>query len=318
MHRLPGPRTRMLRSMSRVHGLSRRVRHAALSLVPGPHRATLRRLYDAATVPTARAAVDISENDTGVWLTVRGGPRVQLPASCRQEIDQHFGTREAAAELHHFWREARVRGVLFDVGANNGLFSALYCLAHPLNRAVAFEPSPTLVDRIRDMARLNGIEDRVRIIDKAAAESAGERELLLAAHGGFVQPMPFAGTAQLDWHAVTVRTTTLDIESAGADRPTIVKIDVEGYEWEVLRGATALIRDTQPTVFLEVHLNYLERREIAPLDVIRLVTAEGYELSDLSDRRRSEYDVARSWASVLHLIARPTGGPVFMSMNGHA
>jgi FkbM family methyltransferase len=289
---------------------SRPIRRAALSLFSSSRRAALRRLYDAATAPSAGARIEISRTEMGGLLTIEGGPSIRIPVECRADIEQHFATREAAAELERFMRHARTPGFLFDVGANNGLFSVAYCLAHPANRAVAFEPSSPLVERIRQMARLNGVEQRLQVIAKAVADSPGERQLMLAARGAFVQVAAFAGTAQNDWQSLVIETTTLDLESAGSARPTLLKIDVEGFEWEVVRGAASLVATARPTIFLEVHLNYLEQRGISPLDVIGPIAACGYQFTDLSGRPRSVRSISRSWASVLHIIGKPAGaGP---------
>ena len=289
---------------------SRPIRRAALSLFSSSRRAALRRLYDSATAPSHGARIGISRAGTGGSLTIERGPSIAIPEECLADVEQHFATREASAELERFMRHAVTPGCLFDVGANNGLFSVAYCLAHPANQAVAFEPSAPLVERIRQMARLNGVQDRLQVVAKAVADSPGERQLLLAARGAFVQVAPFAGTAQNEWQTVAIETTTLDLEAARSVRPTLLKIDVEGFESEVVRGAASLIANTRPTIFLEVHLNYLEQRGISPLDVTGPIAACGYGFTDLSGRPRSERSVSKSWASVLHIIGQPAGaGP---------
>jgi len=289
---------------------SRPIRRAALSLFSPSRRAALRRLYDAATAPPPGAKVELSFGDDGGWLTIEGGPSVAIPGECRPDLEQHLATREAAAEFERFLRHARTPGFLFDVGANNGLFSVAYCLAHPANRAVAFEPSLPLVARIQEMARLNGVDQRLQVIAKAVADSAGDRQLMLAANGDFVQVVPFKGTAQNEWQSVAIATTTLDLASAGSAPPTILKIDVEGFEWEVVRGGMSLIATARPTVFLEVHLNYLEQRAISPRDVVEPLAACGYRFTDLAGRRQSVRRISTSWASVLHVIGTPAGaGP---------
>jgi FkbM family methyltransferase len=272
-------------------------------------RAALRRLFDVATAPPVESKINIVPAETGGLLTIEGGPSIAIPAQCLPDVQQHFATREATAELGSFMRDARNPGCLFDVGANNGLFSVAYCLAHRSNTAVAFEPSQPLVARIQQMALLNGVEGRLQVIAKALAESPGERQLMVATRGAFVQVAQFAGTAQNEWHSLPIETTTLDLEAARV-QPTVLKIDVEGYEWEVVRGGAALIANIRPTIFLEVHMNYLEQRGISPLQVIRPIAASGYQFTDLSGRRRSERSISKSWASVLHVIAYPAGnGP---------
>ena len=284
---------------------SRRLRRASLSLLPPRQRAALRRLYETTMAPPTGARAVFTERDGTVTIQIDGGPDIRIDPACRSAFELHFTSREAAAEVGHILQSARCAGVLFDVGANSGVFSLLYCLAHPQNHAIAFEPSAELAERIRRLSLLNGVGDRLQVIAKAVADSTEERELLLAGRGGFVQVAPFDGTAQNEWRRVTIEATTLDSVLAAGERPTIVKIDVEGFESEVLRGARTLIASSRPTFFLELHLNYLEQRRISPVDVIRELTAHGYDLVDLRGHSRTARDIQRSWASVLHLIARP-------------
>ena len=62
------------------------------------------------------------------------------------EVD--FGkAADLTAEVAAFLHECASPGVLFDVGANNGLFSLLFCRLDPLNRAIGYEPSPIFADR---------------------------------------------------------------------------------------------------------------------------------------------------------------------------
>jgi FkbM family methyltransferase len=286
--------------------MSRLIRRAALSMVSAPRRAALRRLYDVATAPPVDKTVGIVHTPEGGLLTIADGPSVRIPAECLADVQQHFATREAVAELVRFLGEAGHPGCFFDVGANNGLFSVVYCLTHASNRAVAFEPSQPLVERIRQLAELNGVAERIEIVAKAVADSPGERQLMLASRGAFVQVAAFAGTAQNEWQSLRIETTTLDLESARGAAPTVLKIDVEGFESEVIRGGATVIAAARPTIFLEVHLNYLEQRGVSPLDVTGPIASAGYEFRDLAGRTRSERSISESWAPVLHVIGKST------------
>ncbi|CEF48537.1 unnamed protein product [uncultured bacterium] len=283
---------------------SRRVRRQILSWLPDGPRTWLRRFYERVSAPADRAQATFTDCGATVVLQIAGGPSITLLPQARGDIERQFRDPEAAAELSRFMSYTADPGVLFDVGANYGLFALVYCLANRQSRAVAFEPSPRLAATIRQLADLNGVADRLRVVDKAVAEAIGVRELLLDLRGGYVQSAAFAGTTSGSWHTATLPLTTLDHEVAVV-RPTIVKIDIEGYEHEALLGADMLLADVRPMIFLELHLNYLQARQIAPSDVVALLTRHRYRLEDLRGRRRSVRGIARSWASVLHLTATP-------------
>jgi hypothetical protein len=66
-----------------------------------------------------------------------------------------------------------------------------------------------------------------------------------------------------------------------------------------------VLEEIRPVVFLELHLNFLEERRISPVAVVSLLVRQRYVLLGLDGRRMSERQIGQSWASVLHLIARP-------------
>ena len=228
-----------------------------------------------------------------------------IPSDARDDFEVHFTHGEHAAEVAVFLREAVPPGVLFDVGANDGLFSLLFCGAHRANRSFAYEPSPFFADRAVAIARMNQLEQRIEIVRRAVADGAGTRDLLVGELSGRVQTPPFSGTDCNGWVKPPASATTLDLEAVRVGPPSLVKIDVEGYEWEVLQGAGEMLERARPVVMLALHLNFLEERGIAATSVTRLLTRNGYDLFDLSNRRLSESRLARSWASVMHVIARP-------------
>ncbi len=155
------------------------------------------------------------------------------------------------------------------------------------------------------MAVLNGIAGQLVCVAEAVGDRAGSSEMLIDTHGGFVQTAAFAGTEQHEWRVITLSTTTVDDQTALMGSPSLIKIDVEGFEWEVLAGARATLDKARPTVCLELHLNYLESRGRDPLAVLAILTSRNYALFRLSGDPASAEQICRSWASNIHVVARP-------------
>lgn len=125
--------------------------------------------------------------------------------------------------LLHFLRE---EDLFVDVGANVGAY-CLLASAVAKARSVAVEPVPRSFAKLKRNLRLNGIEDRVEAHNIGLADQAGELRFT-ADRGGLNHVVAEGGLA------LPVR--RLDDVLAG--RPAaLVKIDVEGYEMGVLRGA---------------------------------------------------------------------------------
>ncbi len=286
--------------------LSRRLRRAGLSLVPARHRGQLRAWYEGLHFGRPRLTAAFEREAGLIRVTPSSGPSFVILPDCVWDVSVHFEHAEAAAELSSFLACSRAAGgTLLDVGANHALFSVLHCLANPRNRAVAYEPSAALCARIERIARLNGIDDRLQVVCRGLSDSGGAATLLHDAASGRMQLAPFAGTEQATWQASDVEMTTLDAEAAGRPGVTLVKIDVEGQEPEVLRGAAALLEDVRPVVLLELHLNYIEQRALDPVAVVSVLVKHRYHLFDVKGRAVCPADVARAWSGVMHLVARP-------------
>jgi FkbM family methyltransferase len=141
--------------------------------------------------------------------------------------------------------------IVFDVGANIGYYSLIFAERVGYEGEVhAFEPTPPLAERLRLNVDMNGFT-QVRVNQFAVADSVGAASLQLScedpeANSLFQQD---AGAGHL-----SVSTTTLDTYRAAnrVKRVDLVKIDCEGAEIHVLRGASALLTDEySPVVLLE-------------------------------------------------------------------
>jgi len=78
---------------------------------------------------------------------------------------------------------------------------------------------------------------------------------------------------------------TLDKYAENHDHPTVIKIDVEGAEIPVLRGATGLIEEEMPELFIEIHPEYKHPVDDGKSKVIRLLQEAGYNVSVAMDHR---------------------------------
>jgi FkbM family methyltransferase len=149
------------------------------------------------------------------------------------------------------WLLARVRPgtTAIDVGANVGMYAVPLALA--AGRVLAFEPAPDNVRRLRENLALNGLEN-VTVRPIALGERAGELLLRLGDDPMFHSTTEVAeqrGTGD----ELRVEACVLDDEwrTAGSPEVSVMKVDVEGGEPGVLRGATALLDAWHPSLLLE-------------------------------------------------------------------
>lgn len=152
--------------------------------------------------------------------------------------DQRRSARKARSLYRHFVKKG---DLCFDVGANVGNRTSIFIAIGA--RVVAVEPQPACVAELR--ARF-GDTRRLEIVEAALGGDLGMAELMLARYSTvaslspqWVERVRQAGRFDYDWNErLTVPLTTLDALIDVHGVPEFCKIDVEGYELEVLRGLT--------------------------------------------------------------------------------
>jgi len=144
--------------------------------------------------------------------------------------------------------------VVFDVGANTGLFAAAVFDHWPRAQVHSFEPQPQLVPRIREMAALNGLQDRHTINWCAVGGSSGEAEFFQNRNPISASLIKAKAARRSIRRVDRVAVTTLDeyARTRALTRADLLKLDVEGVELDALRGATNVLKSVR-LIFIEVH-----------------------------------------------------------------
>ena len=135
---------------------------------------------------------------------------------------------------------------LVDIGANSGVFSVLAAKVKKTS-VLAFEPIPQTYQRLISNIQLNRLSDSVICVNKGLSSSSGE--------------LSFTTTHDATNHVssnqekadglIKVLVSTLDDEvERYAINPTVLKIDVEGYEYFVLEGANRVLSTNSLNVIL--------------------------------------------------------------------
>ena len=122
-----------------------------------------------------------------------------------------------------------------DIGANFGLYTCIIGRQRLAERLIAFEPNRAVVERLRQHVALNGLAG-VEIHETAAGAKPHQAALALGAPG--YDALSSVVSAHPGGYPIGV--VTLDDTLDFAGQPLVIKIDVEGYELEVLRGAKKL------------------------------------------------------------------------------
>jgi FkbM family methyltransferase len=153
--------------------------------------------------------------------------------------------------------------VIFECGAHHGENTILLSTwAGPSGTVVAFEPVPHNARTVQKQVELNGLEN-VQVINAAVGSARGTVR------------MTDESNAQVS------RGPGIDVEVVRLDdfvhmNPTLLKIDVEGFEAELLRGAQEVLA-LRPKISLEVHTPSLPRYGTSVEEVMALVGEQHYD-----------------------------------------
>jgi len=183
-----------------------------------------------------------------IWAPVIAGPSAGarwLPHSGGKTARVFLGTYERA-QSKLFGKLIKPDDVLYDIGSACGYYTVLGSrLVGKKGEVLAFEPDPKNAAFTRAHVRINNLSNAT-VLETAVGDHVGE---------ACFSKGTGTGTGRLsDEGNLRVPLTTVDaVLASGHSPPTHLKIDVEGGEEGVLRGATQMIAKHRPTLFLSTH-----------------------------------------------------------------
>lgn len=240
-------------------------------------------------------ATRLVKRGLGGDAVVRGGPCAGAAFNTFGESPGYLlGTKEL--DVQEAFVAAIPRGaVVWDVGAALGFFSVLGARATgPDGVVVAFEPLPDNQEAARHNAGLNGLTG-VRVLPLALGDREGEARFRLGRARTQGRLATLEGTpASVGSGEITVAVRVADdlVAAGTVPPPAVIKLDIEGAEVEMLRGARRVLADHRPTILAEMHGRCAEVAEV--------LEAAGYETRVLG----SDVPLAAApWSC--HVLATP-------------
>lgn len=211
----------------------------------------------------------------GLERNINGTDRILISPESR-------GLRETYEEA--CWKsmmEAVCEGdTVLDIGAFIGLYTVAFaCRVGPRGRVIAFEPDEENYKLLLEHLRLNRVTDRVEAVPAAA----GETEMIVQLSRDGSQTHVSKQDQQPD---ASVQCKTVD-SVIGEAKINLVKIDVEGYEEHVVRGATKLLSDPlrKPRkLYIEVHPYAWHNHGTTDRSLLSLLRSFDYVARDLDGR----------------------------------
>lgn len=170
-----------------------------------------------------------------------------------QDISAHLiGYGHWERWIHHVVLQlCQPGGHVVEVGANLGYYTVAMArrVGHE-GSVTALEANPRLAGLLRRSIELNAYSPRVRVIDKAAADQAGVLSFVTTRrHSGGGHTQVVQSAIDADTEIVEVEAVRLD--DLGLERVDLIRLDAEGSEPLILRGAERLLQNPDIVVCLE-------------------------------------------------------------------
>jgi FkbM family methyltransferase len=213
-------------------------------------------------------------------LTTEAGRRMALPKSGPGALVYYLGRSEP--DTVDLYRRLLAPGmVVFDIGAHFGEFTLLASeLVLPGGRVFAFEPHPLTASVLETNIQLAYAEN-VELVRSAVAERSGQVEFIIERESAesALQPM----TGQIPSHhsrKIRIDATTVDdfMTARGLTRIDFLKVDVEGAEFAVFKGAQGAIglpAHEAPIIWFEYNFGSLRYGHL-PSDSLVWLRRRGY------------------------------------------
>lgn len=172
----------------------------------------------------------------------------------------NYATEEETGELDFLKVIAKLGGGLcLDIGANTGRYSRAL-LQLPNTKVIAFEPLPTTFRKLEEIKKQ--FPDRFECVNVGVGNSHdilqlnySEEESTFASFSKEVNAIDYVGKSNVNTFDVQITTVDSFLKERKQEEITLLKIDTEGFEYEVLTGAADTIKNNPPKL-IQLEFNY--------------------------------------------------------------
>ncbi len=210
----------------------------------------------------------------------RRGIRYSLDISDYMDHSIYFGLEGSVfEELLNILNDQKV---IIDVGVNVGNVLMNMAKICPHAQVVGFEPDAKNFQRAVKNLALNSFTN-ARIINKGLGDAPAQVKLFKvnkhnAGMNRILDSNEQSNEPDMEFDIIDIIRLDDFIDEAGLTRVDLIKIDVEGYELKVLKGAENTLRKFSPELFIELDDDYLRAQNDSAESLILFLTDLGYEI----------------------------------------
>lgn len=176
-----------------------------------------------------------------------------------------------------FGKELKSGMIVYDVGANVGYYSLLASeLTGTEGKVFSFEPLPENLSFLKMHISLNETEN-ISVVEKAVSSKASKMKFSISRNRS-MNSLSNDGEIEVDVISLD------EFIKQGNPSPDLIKMDIEGAEYEALNGAKEILRNKKPVLFLATHSGELRTQ------CLKLLAEFGYTVTAIDNKPLEESD----------------------------
>ena len=246
--------------------------------------------------------ISIKSDKDGMWMGYQ--PQSNSEASFQIRIDTNDLRSAGIATLSNGFYELGIERIisefvqesetLIDIGANVGFYSCLAAAVNPSISIYAFEPNPNVRIRLATNLSKNNFSERVSVLPFGLGNASKDSEF-------YVPPMSGTGAGSLkelhpeegESEKFIVSIKPLDQILNEIENIDLIKMDIEGAEFDAIQGARELIEKHKPVIIVELLRKWMLPFGTQPQNVVDFLSDRDYTcfaIEDLGLRKISLID----------------------------
>ncbi len=222
----------------------------------------------------------------GSWRNCeRDGIHLKLNISNVVDHLKYFLFKDVGFE--NFLKLIQPNFTILDIGANIGMTALEFAKKVPMGSVVCFEPSPSNFSRLIENIALNDFKNMITS-NTGIGSVAGQFKLfdLVDSNPGMKRILTDEQSENLASEAIVVDILESQLEKLNIAAVHAIKIDVEGFEMEVLKSATVILKKYKPLLFIELDDNNLKEQQSSAVLLIKYLIELDYKIYNALDTAR--------------------------------
>jgi FkbM family methyltransferase len=206
------------------------------------------------------------------------GVQVKLPA----KYIRYFPTNYEQDNFDFLYANCKEGHTVLDIGAHIGLFSTIAAKKVGVHGKVyAFEPAPATVPVLKQTIRINQLQQHIFPVQQAMGAGAGHITFYVSntEADNSNSLVAYKEDRQLNGVQVVVNTIDNFVQENKLQQVNFLKIDVEGAEYDTLKGGVETFKHFRPHFILAIHPEPIQKKGDSLADIFDLLLSLQYQLT---------------------------------------